>query len=187
MLYHIYNQDILGLSSSTVTSITCNDFICMQILFGKIIVKPEIVEAAGNKVLFSNNTSLQNVDTIILCTGYKRDFSFLGNDIVTIKHDGKFIPLYKNIFYTKYYKSMAFIGIASINGPSTLMAEMQTRYAAQVFKGVIKLPDQGKMNDEIDKALQNVRDQYGAVKEYNFVSNFFIVFVHFAPSTKISS
>uniref|UniRef100_T2MF32 Flavin-containing monooxygenase n=1 Tax=Hydra vulgaris TaxID=6087 RepID=T2MF32_HYDVU len=169
MLSHIYNQDVLGLSSSILSSVCINDLLCMQILFGKVVIKPEILKTNGRTVFFSNNTFLKDVDTIVLCTGYKRQFSFLSDKVVNIKHNGKFIPLYKNIFYPKFYKSMAFIGMASLNGPYTLMAEMQARYAAQVFKGIIKLPDENKMNADIDKQFQYLKHHYSDLKEINFI------------------
>lgn len=168
----IYNQEKLCLSSPKTASVIMNDEICIRVASGKIKVKPSIEKSDGNTIYFSNGTVAENVDTVVLCTGYQRHFPYFEAGIIPLEHNGKHIPLYKNIFTTKFRESLAFVGMCSVFGSTTLTSEMQARYAAEVFKKNISLPSSEKMEGSILAAKSALHYALGNdLKEYNFHSN----------------
>ena len=164
----VYNLDDLCLSTdSNENSTIVNDEICVRIASGKVKVKPSIEKTCGNTVYFANGTVIENVDTIILCTGYQREFSFFEDSFIDVQKNGKYLPLYKHIFTSTYGKSLAFVGMFAALGSIVGIAEMQSRYVAEVFKDAVVLPDQTTMNMSI---AQQESDVFGVdKKEYNIV------------------
>lgn len=172
----IYNQEKLCLSSPKTASVIMNDEICIRVASGKIKVKPSIEKSDGNTIYFSNGTVAENVDTVVLCTGYQRHFPYFEAGIIPLEHNGKHIPLYKNIFTTKFRESLAFVGMCSVFGSTTLTSEMQARYAAEVFKKNISLPSSEKMEGSILAAISALHYALGNdLKEYNFVSSLLLL------------
>ena len=93
-----------------------NDEICARIASGKLIVKPSIEMLHGKTIYFSNGTAAENIDSIILCTGYGRHFPFLEDSVIEVQNNGKYLPLYKSMFTSKFGKSLAFVGMVAFYG-----------------------------------------------------------------------
>lgn len=107
-----------------------NDELPNRIQCGSVVVKPSIEDFLdGNTVLFEDGTKIENVDTVIVCTGYSFGFPYL--------EEGKLIPVQEN--HVKLYQQMfvpdlvhpetlAVIGLIQPRGASIMpAAEMQTR------------------------------------------------------------
>ena len=169
----IYNLDKLCLTPRYMNSIIVNDEIGIRISSGKIKVKPGIESINESTVHFTNGSYAENVNTIVLCTGYQRSFPFLPNDLIPIEKNGKFIPLYKGIFTPKFCSSLAFIGMFTVSGPLVYTMEMQARYAAQVFRGDVVLPNSDNMERSVRDNVKSLYQMYGnGMKEYNIVRIF---------------
>lgn len=169
---HVGNLEELRLVPSSSSSVIINDELLLRIASAKVEVKPTIERVDGRNVYFSNGTKIEDVNTIILCTGYIRKFTFLDDGIIPIRRSGKQIPLYKGMFLPNEYKNnIAFVGMFSIFGPVAATAEMQARYIAEVFKGNIKLPDNQCMEKEIDAIFHTLDANFSdGLKEYNLVN-----------------
>jgi dimethylaniline monooxygenase (N-oxide forming) len=103
---------------------------------GRIMVKPWISEIEGNKVRFSDE-SLEEVDAVILATGFELNLPFLSADIRnTIDLDAQHIDLYKFTFHPNL-PGLAFLGLWEQTGPYLPILELQARWIAYVWSGLL--------------------------------------------------
>jgi hypothetical protein len=103
---------------------------------GHVVPKRDIASCRGTTVGFSDGTSA-DVDVIVACNGYATSFPFL-DEAVTAGTDPR--KWFKYIFYNED-PSLAFVGFARpIFGSIPGLAELQSRYVANVFSGTCTLP-----------------------------------------------
>ncbi|MQX53008.1 NAD(P)-binding protein [Alcanivorax sp. PA15-N-34] len=118
-----------------------------NILKKKLIVKDCGIDHVEGKTVYFKDSTAEEFDQILLCTGFKKDFSLLSN--VEIK-DNNVRNLYKHSFHPGYEGTLALIGfVRPISGGIPICAEMQARYFAQLCSGNVKLPSD--VNKRIDK------------------------------------
>lgn len=99
------------------------------------VPKGAIDSVKGKKVVFCDGT-VEEVDVIIQCTGYKAEFSMLPPEInaVPLTHN------YKYLFNVED-PTLAFIGfVRPVLGSLITMAEVQSFFAAKVFSSQCELP-----------------------------------------------
>ena len=167
----IYSTEKLHLTPKSISSTIVNDEIGLRISSGKLKVRAGVKKANGNTIYFEDGKIENDVDAIILCTGYKRSFPFFSEDVIQIEKNGKYIPLYKGIFTPKYHSRLAFIDMTLLSAASPFNAEMQARYSAEVFKKNITLPTKLEMERNIRTTeLKNEAKMGKDMKEYNYVS-----------------
>ena len=167
----IYSTEKLHLTPKSISSTIVNDEIGLRISSGKLKVRAGVKKANGNTIYFEDGKIENDVDAIILCTGYKRSFPFFSEDVIQIEKNGKYIPLYKGIFTPKYHSRLAFIDMTLLFAASPFNAEMQARYSAEVFKKNITLPTKLEMERNIRTTeLKNEAKMGKDMKEYNYVS-----------------
>eukprot|EP00795_Rhopilema_esculentum_P010471 gene10471-19181_t len=151
-----------------------NDEIATRISTGSLLIKPAVMKTKDRKVYFNDGTFVDNVDTLILCTGYKREFKFLKKtDLVDMGIGEKYLGLYKYIFPTKHIGKIAFIGMTGVSGSVCPVFEMQARYAVEVFKGTMKLPSDTAMNKNVSKSMEHwkqIRNKASEMMRVNFIS-----------------
>jgi dimethylaniline monooxygenase (N-oxide forming) len=107
--------------------------------YQRLVPKGAVASALGKKVLFRDGTA-EEVDHVILCTGYLPDFPFLPEAI----RDTSLTDHYKYVFCNDD-PSVAFIGfVRPVFGSIPLISEVQSRWAAKVFAGRLRLPETAK-------------------------------------------
>jgi dimethylaniline monooxygenase (N-oxide forming) len=120
---------------------------------------------AGNKVELDDGTILE-VDAVVLCTGYKPDFSITPDFSPLEQGAGKeagikrapLARLYQNIFPPQYADSLAYMNYAAITGGGNLIGtELMAVAIAQIWKGGFALPSEDEMNVEIDQHHKWIR------------------------------
>ena len=127
-----------------------NDELPHRIFTGSILVKADIAKVQGNTVHFADGSMVEDIDAIILATGFKFSFPFLSDSLLCPKE--WYIPLYKYVFPpTVNPGTLAIIGALRVNGPVPPLAEIQSRWAVSVFTGKSKLPDRQTMVDDIER------------------------------------
>ena len=100
----------------------------------------------GNTVHFKDST-VKEFDTIVLCTGFLKDYSIFKN--ITVK-DNNVRNLYKHAFHPDHNGRLAMIGfLRPITGGIPICSEMQARYFAQLCSNKLKLPS--NLNERIQK------------------------------------
>ncbi|KAI8911835.1 flavin monooxygenase-like protein [Gorgonomyces haynaldii] len=126
---------------------TVNEIIIPQIQSGKVKVKPNVKSFEGDVVHFEDGTQAC-IDTVIHCTGYLIDSPFVDKTVLgKEEEDSNRVKLYKHVFSCSF-KNIAFIGLVQPFGSILPVAEMQSRWATRVFKGVCQLPSLKEMRDQ---------------------------------------
>ncbi|KAG8436657.1 hypothetical protein GDO86_007668 [Hymenochirus boettgeri] len=121
-----------------------------RILSGSVVVKPGIKRFTENSAHFEDGTKIDNLDVVILATGYKYSFPFLDESVVKVDDSKGF--LYKKIIPLDLEKpTLAIIGIIQHVGPAMVSAELQSWWATRLFKGLIKLPSAAEMKEELSR------------------------------------
>ncbi|KAH6893116.1 dimethylaniline monooxygenase 2 [Thelonectria olida] len=155
----------------------------------------------GKKVKFADGTVLDDIDTVVLCTGYRADFSILPfvqhsspeADVNGNPYGGAQIPrLYMNMFPPKYADSMAVL-IASTYGKNNgfSFADVISMAISNIWRGVSAdmIPPAPEMDRAIDAhqkwiagrwTIENTTDPV-AVKQWEFQG-----FLHDAAGTGLA-
>lgn len=127
-----------------------NDELPNRIFTGSIQVKADIAKVQGNTVYFTDGSKVDEIDAIILATGFKFTFPFLSDKVLCPKD--KYIPLYKYAFPpTLNPATLAIIGALRVNGPVPPLVEIQSRWVSSVFAGKTALPDSQTMVDDVEE------------------------------------
>ncbi|XP_040216071.1 dimethylaniline monooxygenase [N-oxide-forming] 2-like isoform X1 [Rana temporaria] len=143
-----------------------NDEIASRVLSGSIIIKPGVVKFTETDAHFSDGSIVHDLDVVILCTGFGYSFPFLDESVS--KKDENKGNLYKKIIPVGIEKpTIAFIAFLLPIGPTMVAAELQSRWATRVFKGLHKLPDVNGMKEDMLKD-EKLRKKWFATSKNNF-------------------
>ncbi|EDQ91383.1 uncharacterized protein MONBRDRAFT_913, partial [Monosiga brevicollis MX1] len=117
--------------------LTKNDNFIPHLLDGSLKEKPDIDHIEGRRVYFTDGSFVDDVDTIIQCTGFVDSFPFLQDvDMPDVRH------LYKHMIHPDIGPSLAWIGfVRPGTGGVPACAELCARYFALLASGERKLPD----------------------------------------------
>lgn len=153
------NHKFFGLnqkSNISAKTITINDEIIDKISCGKLILKPDVERFTACDVYFVDGTVASDIDVVIFAAGYEIDFPFLDKSALKIKDNKLFA--YKHMFPPELIdKNFAVIGCMFTFGASAPLHESQSRLATRVFKGLVKLPPQKVILEEINATLDTQR------------------------------
>ena len=98
-----------------------------------IKVKPNIRNFTENGVQFDDDTFEDNIDVVVMCTGYIFGFPFVDKDVVNVEKNK--VCLYKYMFPPQMEKqTLVVIGCFQPLGALMPLSEMQCRLATRVFK-----------------------------------------------------
>jgi dimethylaniline monooxygenase (N-oxide forming) len=115
---------------------------------GRIMVKPWISKIEGNKVRFSDE-SWQEIDAVILATGFELNLPFLSADIRhRVDLDAQHIDLYKSTFHPNL-PGLAFLGLWEQTGPYPPILELQARWIAYIWSGLLPALSEETMREGI--------------------------------------
>jgi dimethylaniline monooxygenase (N-oxide forming) len=140
---------------------TMNDYILDLLRSGHLKSFPGIssISPDGHTVNFTNSTSVSNITTIILCTGYEPNFTFLGPSANPTLHPSPewdnhrnnpnhmpYPRLFRGLFPpTTHTTSLAFIGAYRGHNISAFVnADLASQAVTQVWKGNYVLPPQAE-------------------------------------------
>ncbi|XP_066453381.1 flavin-containing monooxygenase 3-like isoform X2 [Eleutherodactylus coqui] len=152
-----------------------NEELPSRILSGSIMVKPHVSRFTENSVHFADGSVVDNLDIVLLATGYDYSFPFLDESIV--KKDENKGSFYKKIIPLGIEKpTIAFIAFILPIGPTMVIAELQSRWATKLFKGLHKLPDTEGIKKEMLKDEQ-LRKKWFATAENNFRRTNYITYM----------
>ncbi|XP_063056499.1 dimethylaniline monooxygenase [N-oxide-forming] 2-like isoform X2 [Engraulis encrasicolus] len=141
-----------------------NDELAGRILYGALVMKPNMREFRGSSVVFEDDSLEQNVDAVVFCTGYSATFSFLPPGLVTGTRGGTGgaqIRLYRHVFPPALERpTLALLGLIQTGGPIMPCMELQARWATRAIAGLCQLPSEEKMNEVIDAEMQRYMGSY---------------------------
>uniref|UniRef100_G3RYN9 Flavin-containing monooxygenase n=1 Tax=Gorilla gorilla gorilla TaxID=9595 RepID=G3RYN9_GORGO len=137
---------------------TVSDDLPNHIISGKVQVKPSVKEFTETDAIFEDGTVEENIDVVIFATGYSFSFSFLDG---LIKITNNEVSLYKLMFPSDLEKpTLAVISLIQPLGIILPIAELQSRWATRVFKGLIKLPSAENMMADIAQRKRAMEKRY---------------------------
>ena len=130
---------------------TISSRILDRITHGLITPKPNIAELLGNQVRFTDG-SVEDVDVIVYCTGYKVTFPFFDENFISAPDND--LPLFRRVFKPDI-PNVFFIGLLQPLGAIMPLAEAQGQWVASYLKGEYALPSREDM--EADMARERAR------------------------------
>ncbi|KAJ8303800.1 hypothetical protein KUTeg_018723 [Tegillarca granosa] len=126
---------------------------------GSIIVKPDIKQFTTSGVEFTDGTFVDDIDAVILGTGYIFGFPFLDKSVIDVQQNK--VDMYMLMFPPNLERhTLAIIGCFQPLGAIMLLSEMQSRLATRVFKGDVALPSRDEMWAEIHHRRNEMAERY---------------------------
>ncbi|KAK4537589.1 hypothetical protein CDCA_CDCA13G3614 [Cyanidium caldarium] len=100
------------------------------------------------QVRLADGTQLDDLDVILLCTGYRYAFPFLADACeVRVQHGGRVVtPLYRHLLPV-HRPNLPLVGLPYSVVPFPLF-EYQMRYVCRVLSGAIRLPSESAMRQD---------------------------------------
>jgi dimethylaniline monooxygenase (N-oxide forming) len=130
---------------------------------GRIAVKPNIARLEGDSVRFVDG-SVQQIDRIVYCTGYKISFPFIDGELLDPSGDNR-IELYRRVVHPDL-PGLYFIGLIQPLGAIMPIAELQSEWVADIVEGKVALPERPEMLTEIAAEQAAMRKRYVASKRH---------------------
>ena len=130
---------------------------------GKIKVKPNIEGLEGDSVRFADG-SVERIDRIVYCTGYKISFPFLDRELLDPSADNR-IDLYRRAVHPDL-AGLYFIGLVQPLYAIMPIAERQSEWLADLLEGTVALPPREKMISEIGRDRRALERRYVASKRH---------------------
>jgi dimethylaniline monooxygenase (N-oxide forming) len=153
----------LGEAHPTVSA----DFL-NRISHGEITWKPNLDRLEGDDVRFQDG-SLEPVDVIIWCTGYKVSFPFFDQDFISAPDND--LPLFKRVFKPGV-DNLFFIALLQPLGATMPLAEAQGRWIAAYLRGEYRLPPIAQMEGDIRCERARMFKRYVASKRHTMQVDF---------------
>jgi len=148
---------------------TISSEILTRIGHGRVTPKPNIDELDGARVRFTDG-SVEDVDTIIYCTGYRISFPFFSEEVIDPADN--VVPLYRRVVHPDQ-PGLYFIGLVQPLGAIMPLAEAQSEWIADVIEGHADLPDPATMHREIEREHRRMRKRYVASKRHTIQVDFY--------------
>ncbi|KAK7506947.1 hypothetical protein BaRGS_00001798 [Batillaria attramentaria] len=127
---------------------TINDDLGNRIACGSVKVKADVKKFTPTGVEFVDGTVEENIDEVLLATGYNFGLPFIDKKVADVKNNR--LPFYLYMFPPDLeHKTLAVIGFVQPLGGLMPTAELQCRLATRVFKGEVKLPSASEMWKDI--------------------------------------
>jgi dimethylaniline monooxygenase (N-oxide forming) len=117
---------------------TLNDELPNRIISGSVVIKDDVKEFTENGAVFVDGTKVDNIDAVVLATGYIFGFPFIDESVLKVE-DNK-VNLYKYMFPPDLEKqTLAIIGCFQPIGAIMPICELQCRLVTRVIKVTINL------------------------------------------------
>jgi cation diffusion facilitator CzcD-associated flavoprotein CzcO len=139
-----------------------------RIAHGDMTWKPNVTELMGDRVRFEDG-SIEDVDVIVWCTGYKVTFPFFDEGFISAPDND--LPLYKRVFKPGI-ENLAFIALLQPLGATMPLAEAQGRWIAAYLRGEYHLPALREMEAEIRREREKMFKRYVASKRHTMQVDF---------------
>jgi len=130
---------------------------------GRVKVKPNIERLEGDCVRFADG-SVERIEKIVYCTGYKISFPFFDPGLLEPSGDNR-IDLYRRVVHPDL-EGLYFIGLIQPLYAIMPLAELQSEWIADVLEGVVTLPPTDHMVAEIAQDRLALERRYVASKRH---------------------
>jgi len=142
---------------------TINDDLPNRILCGTVIVKPNILKFIGpKKCQFEDGTVVDDIDCVVLCTGYEFGFPYLEPGIISVNNNR--VAVYKYMYPPTLSRpeTLAVIGLIQPVGAIFPISEIQSRVFCEYVqrKENRLLPDGERMYEDIMAKAKFMQEIY---------------------------
>ncbi|KAL5012789.1 hypothetical protein ScPMuIL_011340 [Solemya velum] len=142
-----------------------NDDLPNRIVCGSVKIKTDVTRFTKTGVEFVDGTVEDNIDSVILATGYVYGFPFLDKSVLNVNKNK--VNLYKYVFPPDLERAtLAVVGCIQPRGATMPISEMQCRLACRVFKGDVILPSRSDMWDDIRQKANSMSLHYVKSQRY---------------------
>ncbi|XP_038047313.1 flavin-containing monooxygenase 5-like [Patiria miniata] len=130
------------------------------ILNGTVIIKANIARFTKTGMVFGDGTTEEDIDAVIMATGYKDTLPFKVDCPALEMKDGR-LPLYKLVFpLGMQHNTLSVNGAIKPFGAFIPCVELQARWAPRVFKGLAELPSQPDMEAEVKATDEAMKEAF---------------------------
>ena len=135
---------------------------------GDVTVKPNIERFEGDSIRFVDGT-VEKMDLVIYCTGYRITFPFLGGDVVPVSDNH--VELYRRVV-PPGRRNLFFIGLVQPLGAVMPIAERQSEWVADLLDGSARLPSPEVMREVIVREDERMAKRYVASRRHTIQVDF---------------
>ncbi|KAF1753859.1 hypothetical protein GCK72_020416 [Caenorhabditis remanei] len=141
--------------------ITINDELPNRIACGTVRVKPGIKEFSQKSIKFEDGSVVENVDEVILATGFSFHFNLVEGEKLIKVNENK-VDAYKYVFplATADHNTLAIIGLIQPIGSIMPISEMQARVYMESFAAGRPLPTRAEMKADIIQKREEMSRRY---------------------------
>jgi cation diffusion facilitator CzcD-associated flavoprotein CzcO len=139
-----------------------------RIAHGEMTWKPNIAALEGDGVRFEDD-SVEQIDVIVYCTGYKVTFPFFDEKFLSAPDND--LPLFRRVFRPGI-DNLAFIGLLQPLGATMPLAEAQGRWVAAYLRGEYHLPSLRDMEADMRRERARMFKRYVASKRHTMQVDF---------------
>lgn len=126
---------------------------------GTLKIKPNVSHFTDTGVVFDDGTTVEHLDAVVFCTGYKIAFNFLSEDILSTKDNQ--LSLYKYVFPPDLpHPTLSFIGLTQSSGSMFPLVELQARWVTRVTTGKCHLPSRDVMVKDIEEKRRKMEKTF---------------------------
>lgn len=136
---------------------------------GDITAKPNISRFAGGRSVRFDDSSEEEIDLVIYCTGYAISFPFL-DERVFVARDNR-MPLYQRVVSAEN-PGLYFVGFVQPLGPIMPIAETQAEWIADLLSGRAALPPVAEMQKEVADYERWLKKRFVASKRHTIEVDF---------------
>jgi dimethylaniline monooxygenase (N-oxide forming) len=137
---------------------------------GLIEVKGNITRFEGKTVHFEDG-SAHDFDLVVYCTGYQISFPFLKIEALKVETQNN-VRLYNRVVHPDH-PNLFFIGLIQPLGAIMPLAEVQSRWVAQLINGKCSLPNQAEMRKSMDNDRATLEKRYKKSPRHTIQVDFF--------------
>jgi dimethylaniline monooxygenase (N-oxide forming) len=139
-----------------------------RLVHGAVTPKPNVRALEGRRVRFTDG-SVEDVDIIVYCTGYKVTFPFFDEALVSAKDND--LPLFRRVFKPDL-PGLMFAGLLQPLGAVMPLVEAQGQWIAKYFVGDYVLPPRAEMEADIARERSGMFKRYVASKRHTMQVDF---------------
>ncbi|MDB4945724.1 MAG: Monooxygenase [Labilithrix sp.] len=133
-----------------------------RLAHGAIAPRPAIAKLLGDRVEMTDG-SVERVDMIVWCTGYRVSFPFFDESFVSAQSND--LPLFFRVFHP-LYTQLAFIGLLQPLGAIMPLAEAQAKWVAKYLQGDYVLPGRDELELTIEEERRIMFERYVPSKRH---------------------
>lgn len=118
----------------------------------QVSIKTDPSHIEGSRITLKSGEQLNNIDAVLLCTGYRYEFPFLDSKLINV-NDNLVAPLYRQILSVSH-PTLAFIGLPFLVIPFPLFL-IQSQWLRAMLNEPDKLPKPLELQIESQREIQD--------------------------------